>query len=92
MGIGRGSSVGIVTELRARHPADRIPVGAKFSAPVHVGPAAHPASCTMGTGSLLGVKRTERAVDHPPASITKVKERVELYFYLPSGLSWPVLE
>ena len=29
---------------------------AKFSAPVQTGPGAHPASCTMGTGSFPGVK------------------------------------
>jgi len=41
-----------------RHsPLDRIPVGARFSAPVHTGPWAHPASCTMGTGSFPGIKR-----------------------------------
>jgi predicted aminopeptidase len=27
---------------------DRIPVGARFSAPVQISPGAHPASCTMG--------------------------------------------
>jgi hypothetical protein len=31
-------------------------VGARFSAPVQTGPGAHPASCTMGTGSLPRVK------------------------------------
>jgi len=31
-------------------------VRARFSAPVQTGPGAHPASCTMGTGSFLGVK------------------------------------
>ena len=30
--------------------------GARFSAPVQTGPGAHPASCTMGTGSFPGVK------------------------------------
>jgi len=35
---------------------DRIPVGARFSAPVQTGPAAHPASCTIGTGSFQVVK------------------------------------
>jgi hypothetical protein len=44
-------------------------VGAKFSAPVHIGPGAHPASCKMVTGSSLGVKRPGRGVDHPSASI-----------------------
>jgi len=31
-------------------------VGARFSAPVQTGPGAHPASCTMGTGSFKTVK------------------------------------
>jgi len=31
-------------------------MGARFSAPVQSGPGAHPASCTMGTGSFPGVK------------------------------------
>ena len=53
---GPGSSVGIATELRAGRSGDRIPVGARFSAPVHTGPGAHPASCTMGTGSFPGVE------------------------------------
>ena len=30
--------------------------GARFSAPVQTGPGAHPASCTMGTGSFPGLK------------------------------------
>ena len=30
--------------------------GARFSAPVQTGPGAHPASCTIGTGSFPGVK------------------------------------
>jgi len=42
--------------LRARRSGDRIPVEARFSAPVQTGPEAHPASCTMGTGSFPGVK------------------------------------
>jgi len=37
-------------------PGNRVPVGARFSAPVQTGPRAHPASCTMGTGSFPGVK------------------------------------
>jgi len=31
-------------------------VGETFSAPVQTGPGAHPASCTMNTGSYPGVK------------------------------------
>jgi len=42
--------------LRAGRSGDRIPVGARFSAPVQTGPGAHPASCTISTGSFPGVK------------------------------------
>ena len=45
-----GSSVAIATGY------GRIPVGARFSAPVQTGPVGHPASCTMGTGPFPGVK------------------------------------
>jgi len=48
-------------------------------------------SYTMGTGSFPVVKRPGRGVDHPPPSSAEVIERVELYLYSPSGLSWPVL-
>jgi hypothetical protein len=41
--------------------------------------------------SFLGVKRPGRGVDHPPPSSARVKERVELYLYSPSGPSWPIL-
>jgi hypothetical protein len=34
-----------------------IPVVARFSAPVQTGSGAHPASCTMGTGSFPEIKR-----------------------------------
>jgi hypothetical protein len=48
--------------LRAGRSEDRIPVEARFSAPVQTGPVAHPASYTMGTGSFPGVKRAGRGV------------------------------
>jgi hypothetical protein len=41
--------------------------------------------------SFPGVKQPGRGVDQPSSS-TRVKERVELYLYSPSGPSWPVLE
>jgi hypothetical protein len=74
--------------LRAGRSGDRMPVQARFSAPVQTG--AHPASCTVGTGSFPGVKRPGRGVDHQLPSSAEVKERVELYLYSPSGPSWPV--
>jgi len=39
----------------------------------------------MGTGSFLWVNRPGRGVDHTPPSSAEVKERVELYLYLPLG-------
>jgi hypothetical protein len=77
--------------LPARRSGDRIPVEARFSAPVQTGPGAHPASYTMGTGSFPGVKWPGRGGDHQPLSSAEVKERVELYLYSPSGPSWPVI-
>ena len=77
--------------LRAGRSLDRIPVGARFSAPVQTGPEAHPASYTVGTGSFPGLKWPERGVDHLPPSNAEVKERVELYLYSPCGPSWPVI-
>ena len=65
-------------------------MGARFSAPVQTGPGTYPASCTMGTGSFPGVKRPGRGVDHPPSPKRRGHERVGLYFYSPSGPSWPV--
>jgi hypothetical protein len=75
----------------AGQSGDRIPVEARFSAPVQTGAGAHPASYTMGTGSFPGVKRPGRGVNHGPPSSAEVKERVELYIYSPSGPSWHVL-
>jgi len=37
-----------------------------------------------------GVKAAGRDVDRPPASSTKLKERLELYLCSPSGPTWPV--
>jgi hypothetical protein len=54
--VGRDSSVGIATTLWAGRSGDRIPVGARFSAPFQTDPGAHPASYTMGTGSFPGGK------------------------------------
>ena len=88
---GRDSSVGIATMLRAGRSGDRIPVEARFSAYVQTGPGAHLASCTMGTGSLQGVKRPGRGTDPPSPPKRQGHERVGLYLYSLSGPSWPVI-
>jgi hypothetical protein len=77
--------------LWAGWSGDRIPVGARVSAPNQTDPGAHPASYTVGTESFPGVKQAGHGVDHPPPSSAEVEGRVELYFYSPSGPSWPVL-
>ena len=53
---GPGSSVGIATGDGMDSPGIESRWGTRFSAPVQTGPGAHPASCTLGTGSFPGVK------------------------------------
>jgi hypothetical protein len=61
---GPGSVVGIATTGRS---GDRIPVEARFSAPVQTGREAHPTSCTMGTESFPELKcgRVVTLTPHP---------------------------
>ena len=68
--MGRDDSVSTSTgwKVRVSDPGG----GARFSVPVQIDPGAHPASYTMGAGSLPG-----RGVDQSPPSSTDVKERVE---------------
>ena len=54
-GFPRNNYCTILSILQAGRSGDRIPVGRDFP-PVQTGPGAHPASCTMGTGSFPGVK------------------------------------
>jgi len=89
--LGRDSAVGIATRYGLDDPGFESRWGARFSAPVQTGPGAHPVSYTVGTGSVPGVKRPGRDVDHPPPSSAEVKERIELYLYSTSGPSWPVI-
>ena len=65
---------------RTGRSGDRIPVGARFSAPVHIGPGGPSSRLYNGYWAFpLGVKRLGRGVNHPPSSTAEVKERVELY-------------
>ena len=77
--------------LRAGWSGDRILMQATFSAPVHTGPGADPASYTMVTGSFPGIKRPGRGVDDPPLSSAEVTERIQLYLYSTFGFSRPIL-
>jgi len=62
--------------LRVRWSRDSIPVGARFSVPVHTGTGAQPASFTIRTGSFPGVKRPGRDVAHPHLEQRLKKEHV----------------
>jgi len=74
---GPGSSVGIATGYGLDGPGiESRWGGGRFSAPVHTDPGAHPASCTMGTGSFpKGKERPGRdAEPSPPSSSDAMKE------------------
>ena len=72
--------------LRARWYEDRIPVGARFSAPVQTGPGAHPTSRLIGIGALsCGQSGPGHGVHHSLLSIVEVKERVDLYLFFLHG-------
>jgi hypothetical protein len=88
--VGRDSSVGIATRYGLDGPGVESLWERDFP-PVQTGPGAHPAFCTMGTGSFPGVKRPGRGVEHPPTSSAEVKERVQLCLYSRCGPLWPVL-
>ena len=63
------SIIGNSVWLRVGRSGDRIPVEARFCAVVQTGIGAYQTtSCKMGTWSLLGVKRPDRVVNHPPLS------------------------
>ena len=62
--MDRDSSVGIATGYGPDGQGIDYRWGTRFSA-ASLGPGAHPASHTMGTGSFPGVKRPERSFDHP---------------------------
>ena len=53
---GPGTVAGIATGYGLDGSEIESRWGARFSAPVQTGPGVHPASCTMVTGSFLGVK------------------------------------
>ena len=72
--VGRDKSVGVATRYGLRGSGMESRWGARFSAPVHTDPGAHPASYTMGTWAFPGVKRLGHGVDHPPHLAPKLKE------------------
>jgi hypothetical protein len=86
--VGWDSIVGIATRYRLDGPWIESRWGRDFQCQCRpaLGPTQPP---IQGVPGLLGVKRPGCGVHHP--SSARVKERVELYLYCPSGPSWPVL-
>jgi hypothetical protein len=62
---GRDSSVGIATRYGLDGPGIESRLRRDFPHLFIRDPEAHPASYTMGTGSLPRVKRQKRGLDHP---------------------------
>ena len=91
MYVGRDSSVGIATKLRAGRSWDRIPGGEIFRSRPDRPWGPHSLLHNGYRVSFPGVKRPGRGVDHRHPSRATVKERIGLYLYSPSGSSWPVL-
>ena len=77
--------------LRAGRSGDQIPVGARFSSPVQTGPGAHPALYIMGTGSVPGLMKPGRGVDHLPHLAPRLKKKQSYTSTPPFGPSWSVL-
>jgi hypothetical protein len=83
---GSGSVVGIATS----HGLDGLRIesrwGTRFSTPVQTGPEAHPASCTMDTGSFPGV-RCGRGVTLTPHPLLVPRSKIEYSYIatLPKG-------
>jgi len=65
-------------------------VGARFTAPVQAGPGAHPASCTMGTGSFLGVKSGQGMMLTPHPLLVLWSRKGRAIPLLPLWAVWPV--
>jgi len=87
MWVGWDSSVSIATWYGLDGPGMESRLGKDFP---HL---SRPACCTRGTGSFPrggAIEHLGHGVDHPPTSSAKVKEKVELYLYSPSGTSWSV--
>jgi hypothetical protein len=78
----RISVPGCVISIATRYGLDvwgvRTLMGARFFAPVRIGFGTRPASCAIGTGSSLRVKRPGRGVDNPLLSSADATKRVKL--------------
>jgi hypothetical protein len=72
--VGWDSSVGIGTPYGLDGLGIESRWGLRFSASVETGRGSHPASYTIGTGSLLWIKTPGCGVIHPSHPATKLKK------------------
>ena len=79
---GPDSSVDIVTRYRLDSPGIEHRWGERFFAPVQTGPGAHPAPCTMGTGSFPGVKYGRGVTLIATPSTAEVKKSTAVPLFL----------
>jgi hypothetical protein len=76
--------------VRAGRSGDRNPMGARFSTPVQTGPGAHPATCTIGTGSFQGVKSGRGVTLTPYRFLVLWSRKVRAIPLLPQWAARPV--
>ena len=92
--VARDSSVGIATRYRLERPGIESWWGRDFPQPSRptLGPTQPPIQWVPGLFPG-GKERPGRGIvhTHTHPSNAKVKERFELFFYSPSGPSWPVI-
>ena len=87
---GPDSSVSIATGYRLDGVGIESRWGARFSAPVQTGPGAHPASCTMGTGSFPGLKSSWGVMLTPHPLLVPWSWKGRAIPLLPLWAVWPV--
>jgi hypothetical protein len=84
--VDRDSSVGTAIRYGLDGPEFESRWGAIFSAPVQTGPGAYPASYTMGTGSLLGVKGRSAVLNTHPDLAPRLRKSRAIPALPPLGL------
>jgi hypothetical protein len=75
--------------LQGIRSGDRIPEGARFSAPVQTDLRGPPSPLYNRWRVMPGGKAAGACVDHPSPSSANVPERVELHLHFPCVFSWP---
>jgi hypothetical protein len=86
LGTRRRWGVSVTARPLSTPGKDHVPIvqEARFSALAQIGPGAHLASCTMGTGSFLGEESSRGVTLTPhPLLVPRSKNRVGLYLCSP---------